>query len=181
MTRIDEAIEFAANAHKSQFRKGTEIPYISHPFAVALLLQQAGCSEDVVIAGLLHDTLEDTDTTRKDIQERFGEHVLHFVEGASEPDKSASWEERKQHTLNFLKSAELEVRQLACADKLHNIRSIRRDVERFGNTVWNKFNRGYHDQRWYFVGLADSLGYASRFELLEMFEEEVKNLFGEWR
>src|SRR5690606_27065257 len=151
--------------------------YISHPYGVALLLQQTGCSEDVVIAGVLHDTLEDTETTEDDIRDRYGEHVLQLVKGASEPDKSAPWKVRKQHTLDFLKTAELEVRQVACADKLHNIRSIRRDAERLGDAVWLKFNRGFEDQRWYFIGLVESLGYSSRFELLAEFEEEVKVLF----
>jgi (p)ppGpp synthase/HD superfamily hydrolase len=112
LNRIDEAIEFASLAHKSQFRKGTDIPYISHPFGVAMLLQQAKCEEEVILAGLLHDTLEDTDTTEEDIRSRFGPTVLELVIAASEPDKSASWEERKQHTLEFLKHAKLEVNSL---------------------------------------------------------------------
>lgn len=86
-------------------RKGTDIPYISHPCAVGMILQKAGCSEEVVIAGILHDTLEDTETTERDLLDRFGPVVLEIVKGCSEPDKGASWEERKQHTLDELKHA----------------------------------------------------------------------------
>jgi hypothetical protein len=174
---MDQAIEFAAMAHKRQTRKGTEIPYISHPFGVAMLLQQAKRSEDVVIAGILHDTLEDTDTTEDDIRIRFGEKILRLVVSASEPDKSDSWEARKLHTLEFLKTADLDVRHLTCADKLHNLRSIRREVELIGQDVWNKFNRGYDKQHWYYTSLVESLGYRSRFPMLDAFQNEVEALF----
>lgn len=105
MNKLDLAIEFAAKAHGEQKRKGTDIPYISHPFAVGMILQQAKCEEDVVMAGILHDTLEDTETTEDDIRSLFGEKVLALVIGASEPDKS------------------------------HNLRSIRRDMEYLGDAV----------------------------------------------
>ncbi|MCM3001286.1 HD domain-containing protein [Paenibacillus cellulositrophicus] len=177
MNRIDTAIEFAAAAHRKQVRKGSDIPYISHPYGVAMILQQAKCKEEVIIAALLHDTLEDTDTTEEDIRSRFGSEVLRLVQGASEPDKSASWEERKQHTLDFLKSADLTLRQLSCADKLHNLRSIRRDIEAHGDAVWLRFNRGYEQQKWHYTSLIESLGYASRFPLLDTFQDEVERFF----
>ncbi|MDR9855775.1 HD domain-containing protein [Paenibacillus sp. VCA1] len=177
MNRIDCAIEFAAYAHRHQFRKGSQIPYISHPFGVAMILLEAKCKEEVVMAGLLHDTLEDTDTTDEDLRSRFGEEVLRLVQGASEPDKSLSWEERKEHTLEFLKSADLSTRQLSCADKLHNLRSVRRDFAVLGDEVWNKFKRGYDKQKWYYVNLVESLGYASRFPLLDTFQSEVESFF----
>ena len=179
MNQIDTAIEFAAQAHRHQLRKGTEIPYISHPYGVGMILLEAKCKEEVIIAGLLHDTLEDTDTTEEDIGSMFGEEVLRLVQGASEPDKTDSWERRKKHTLEFLKSADLAIRQVACADKLHNLRSIRRDVEAHGESIWNKFNRGYEDQKWYYTSLVESLGYASRFSLLDAFQDEVETFYME--
>ncbi|MCR2804853.1 HD domain-containing protein [Paenibacillus soyae] len=178
MRKIDEAIEFASEAHRHQFRKGTEIPYISHPFGVAMLLLEAKCKEEVVIAGLLHDTLEDTETTEEDIRSRFGAEVLRLVQGASEPDKGASWEDRKRHTLAFLRTADRDTRLLACADKLHNLRSIRRELETSGDAVWTKFKRGYEEQKWYFTGLADSLASGGEFLLLEQFRDEVAQVFG---
>jgi hypothetical protein len=177
MNRIDHAIEFAAEAHKSQSRKGTDIPYISHPFGVAMLLQQAKCKENVIIAGILHDTIEDTDTKEDDIRSQFGEEVLRLVLSASEPDKSDTWEARKQHTVEYLKKANLDVRLLACADKLHNLRSIQRELEVIGDAVWSKFKRGYEEQKWYYTSLVEGLGYASRFPLLDTFQNEVEALF----
>jgi (p)ppGpp synthase/HD superfamily hydrolase len=72
MTLIDQAIEFAAYAHRTQKRKGTKIPYISHPYAVGMILQQAGCTEEEIAAGILHDTLEDTRTSEKKLRTLFG-------------------------------------------------------------------------------------------------------------
>jgi len=175
---IDQAIEFAAKAHYSQFRKGTDIPYISHPYGVGMILLQAGCEEDAVIAGILHDTLEDTDTTEEDLLKNFGPTVLEIVKGCSEPDKQASWEDRKKHTIEYLKHAPLTIRQVACADKIHNLRSIKRDIATIGETVWGKFKRGKEFQKWYYTELVDSLGFAGRFPLLDILQKEVDELFG---
>ncbi|WP_248928635.1 HD domain-containing protein [Paenibacillus hamazuiensis] len=178
MPIIDRAIEFAAKAHEKQRRKGTDIPYISHPFAVGMLLVEAGCSEEVVAAGLLHDTLEDTEVTEEELEAHFGPRVLEIVRGCSEPDKSAPWEERKRHTLEFLQTAPLAVRQVACADKLHNLRTIRRDLEQMGEKAWDKFKRGRDSQKWYYEGIVDSLGHGAGFPLLEALRAEVARVFG---
>lgn len=178
MKLVERAIEFAAHAHRKQVRKGTKIPYISHPFAVGMMLQRAGCPEEVVAAGILHDTLEDTSATSDQLLKKFGPVVLEIVQGCSEPDKEASWEERKQHTLDFLKSASLEIRLVACADKLHNIRTVKRDLARHGEATWERFKRGRERQLWYYTGLVESLGYASRFPLLEELQETVADVFG---
>ncbi|MUG86871.1 HD domain-containing protein [Paenibacillus timonensis] len=175
---VDHAIEYAAYAHQGQKRKGTDIPYISHPYAVGMILQKARCSEEVVIAGILHDTLEDTETTERDLLERFGPVVLEIVKGCSEPDKGASWEERKQHTLDELKHAPLPIRQVSCADKLHNIRSIKKDLRVHGEDAWNRFKRGRESQEWYYRGIIESLGYSSRFALLDDLQDAVEEVFG---
>src|SRR5438045_7386901 len=97
---IDLAIEVAARAHYGQVRKGTDIPYISHPYAVGMMLARAGCPEEVIAAGILHDTVEDTYITLEYLRETFGEQVTLIVEGCSEPDHgSAPWEVRKAHSL----------------------------------------------------------------------------------
>lgn len=181
MNLIDLAIEFAAKAHQSQKRKGSDIPYISHPYAVGMILLSAGCNEEEIAAGILHDTLEDTDATEEELEVLFGHQVLDIVKGCSEPDKTASWEERKQRTLDYLKQAPLSIRQVACADKLHNLRTIKRDLMEIGEKAWDKFKRGRNEQQWYYTGLVESLGYASRFPLLETFRDEVEELFGPHR
>ena len=124
---LNEAIQAAAFAHGDQKRKVTDIPYISHPFMVAMILSQAGYPEDVVVAGVLHDTIEDTELTLGDIVSRFGERVAGIVQGCSEEDRSLPWKARKQHTIDYLKTAPSEVRATSCADKLHNVRSMAAD------------------------------------------------------
>ena len=78
-TKLLDAIEFASLAHKDQVRKGEPIPYVSHPFAVGLILLNTGYSEDVVIAGILHDVVEDTKFSSKDIEEKFGLKISELV------------------------------------------------------------------------------------------------------
>jgi len=118
---IDLAIEVAVKAHQNQVRKETEAPYITHPLAVGIILAKAGCSDDVIIAGILHDTVEDTEITLDTIRKKFGEKIASIVKRVSKPNKSLPWEERKGHTLNYLKTTPLAVRLVACANKLHNI------------------------------------------------------------
>ena len=79
--QIEEAIEVAAEAHHGQYRKGTRTPYITHPYAVGLILMEVGCTEAVIIAGILHDTVEDTDLTLEFIREHFGSAIADIVEG----------------------------------------------------------------------------------------------------
>ena len=96
---IQKAIIFATKKHEGQKRKGTDIPYIIHPMEVMQILTAMDCSQNVIIAGILHDTLEDTDTTPEEIKEVFGNAVLAIVQTESE-DKSKTWKERKQRTVD---------------------------------------------------------------------------------
>lgn len=175
---IDQAIQFAAVKHKGQVRKSTEIPYISHPFAVAMMLQQAGHAKEVVIAGVLHDTLEDTSATEEEIRALFGDAVLALVVSASEPDKSLPWEERKRHTLAELAFRSDEELAVIIADKLHNLRSIRLDIEAAGEKVWSRFNRGKEQQSWYYQGIVHAVAdRKERLPLISELEKEVGKVF----
>jgi (p)ppGpp synthase/HD superfamily hydrolase len=179
---IDQAIEFAAKAHCNQLRKGTDIPYISHPYAVGIILLQSGCREEVVVAGILHDTIEDAATSVEEIRNMFGPEVAAIVEGCSEPEhETLSWEERKEHTLEYLSTAPGEVKIVACADKLHNIRTIATQYRQIGDQVWTRFKRGRDKQEWYYRGLVRSLGNQPDLpgygKIYDRFKAEVENLF----
>ncbi len=180
---IDRAIEAAAKAHRKQVRKGTRIAYITHPFAVGVILAKAGCSEEVIAAGILHDTVEDGRVKLSRIWEEFGEKVASIVEKCTEPDKRRPWNKRKQHTLDSLEEAGLEVKFVVCADKLHNIRSIARDCRKVGDRVWRRFRRGREDQRWYYTSLVNSLRSrrksASYEKLYKELKREVEEVFNE--
>lgn len=177
MDIIEKALQIASQAHNGQFRKGMKIPYITHPVAVGLILMKAGYSDELVAAGILHDTVEDTDVTIEEIEREFGPKVAEIVAGCSEPDKSLSWEKRKEHTIEFLKMASSDIRAVACADKLHNIRSIIHDYEQNGEAVWSRFKRGKEQQGWYYTNIVESLGKQSTFGLLEELKKEVSCLF----
>lgn len=175
------AIEVAAKAHKNQVRKGTDIPYIIHPYTVGMMLMKEGCSEELVVAGILHDTVEDTEISLEFIRSTFGEKVANIVEGCSEPDKSLPWEERKAHTIEYMKTAPLDVRIVTCADKLHNIKTTICEYEKVGEKIWKRFKRGEIKQAWYYRGLVEVLcnrpDNPPHITLFRQFEEEVKKIF----
>ncbi len=155
-SRIESALEVAAEAHHGQFRKGTDTPYITHPYAVGLLLMEAGCKETVIIAGLLHDTVEDTDLTLEFIREHFGEQVAAIVDGCSE-NKALKWRARKTERIEALATASPEVCLVTCADKLHNLRTVISEHQVIGDAVWERFHGGIEAQAWYYEAIVESL------------------------
>jgi (p)ppGpp synthase/HD superfamily hydrolase len=140
-------------------------------------------ADDLVIAGFLHDTIEDTKLTIEDVKKEFGSRVSDIVQGCSEPNKSDTWENRKRHTIEYLKKAPLDILIVSCADKLDNIRAIRDDYMRYGESFWERFNRPKKNQMWYYQSLADV--FLSRIEkgtenkIFKAFASEVKNVFGD--
>lgn len=179
---IDGAIELAAKAHKKQKRKGTRQAYIIHPFAVGVLLAKAGCSEEIVAAGILHDVVEDARVQLDRIRRDFGERVASIVEQCTEPDKRRSWEKRKRQALDTVKGAGLDVKFVTCADKLHNIRTLARDYSLLGERLWRRFRRGREDQRWYYDSMVEALqikeGPPSYQKLYKEFKRKVREVFG---
>jgi (p)ppGpp synthase/HD superfamily hydrolase len=179
----------AWEAHKNQKRKGSNIPYIVHPLEVAVILIENSAEEDLITAGLLHDTIEDTNITLDFIKYSFGEAVAELVNAASEPDKvdlvvkltakeeKASWKARKLHTIAFLPKAPLKVQLLTCADKLSNIRSMVHDYKVIKNDLWEKFNAGCSEQKWYYEGLVESLKDLSEYKMYKEFKTLVEGLF----
>jgi (p)ppGpp synthase/HD superfamily hydrolase len=180
---INQAIETALEAHEGEPRKGTKIPYVTHPLAVGFLLAKAGCTDEVIAAGILHDTVENTHITLDDVRVKCGATVAAIVQGCSEPDRGASWEERKQHTIDFLKSTSKEIKFVALADKLHNIGSMRADHQNVGEKLWERFNKGKLKQAWYYNGLVEVLQDDTADEayktLHKDFAKTVKAVFGE--
>lgn len=159
MSRIDKAIAFATKAHTGQKRKGTNIDYIVHPLAVAKLLTEAGCNEDTIIAGYLHDAVEDNEKiSLEDIARIFGYRVAGIVEACSEPDKALPWKERKTHTIEMMKTAPTAVRLVVTCDKLHNATCMLNDYKSCGMELWERFNESRENQQWYYLSLVESLG-----------------------
>ena len=138
--KTQQAIRFAIEAHAEQTRKGNDIPYITHPLTIALILSQAGASEDVIVAGILHDVVEDSDVELDDVLNEFGDNVAELVKAVTEEDKSLSWESRKRTALAHIKDMSHDALLLKSADVLHNLSELIHDVEEQGEVVFEKFN-----------------------------------------
>jgi HD domain len=181
--RIDEALRLAATAHCGQDRKGTQIPYVMHPVHVARLLERHGCTEEVIIAGLLHDVLEDPDYDDTSLQQRlvavfpalgptgvlgevfrsnmvrlidsrFGSHVAHLVSHASEQKvdevgQDRPWKVRKLEQVAVIENGSREGLAVKAADCLHNLHSMRRDVEEHGAATMQRFKGGASGALWF--------------------------------
>lgn len=154
--RLDQAIIFATQRHAGQLRKGTALPYILHPLETMQILSNMQADIDLQIAGLLHDTIEDTDTTAEEIAALFGDDVAALVAHHSE-DKSQSWLERKNKALAALQTADDRKKMLVLADKLSNLRSMARDYQQLGDGLWLRFNAPKEKQAWYYNGIVDTL------------------------
>lgn len=144
-TLLEHAVRTAAVAHHLQRRKGTDVPYFSHPAAVALLLARAGFDDDVILAAaLLHDVLEDTELTEEDLRREFPEEVVVIVCAASErklddQGNKRPWIDRKREHIADIARAPLAARAVVLADKLHNLQSIAFDLAA-GQSTWERFN-----------------------------------------
>lgn len=151
-----QALEFAKIAHAGQKRKNSNAAYITHPIRVARRLEANNFSDELVCAGYLHDTVEDTLVEIEDIEQQFGLRVAELVAAHTE-DKSKSWQERKLHTIDTIRNGEKELKYLIVADKLDNLLSLEQDLKQQGNIVWEKFNAGAEKQKWYNQSIAENM------------------------
>lgn len=142
--RLELALRKAQEWHGSQMRRGANVLYLTHPLAVAMILIRHGFAEETVIAGILHDTVEDTNATIDGIRSMFGNIVAEIVASCSERKSDESgvnrpWSDRKREYLEGLAAGSIDARAVALADKLHNLASIRFDLER-GRDVFAMFH-----------------------------------------
>ncbi|NNE44711.1 MAG: HD domain-containing protein [Gemmatimonadetes bacterium] len=178
--RIEDAITAATRYHAGQTRKGSGAPYVLHPLAVAALVADAGGDEDTIIAALLHDAVEDAGgaDARAEIADRFGEAVARIVDGCSDTDEEPKppWRPRKEAFVLRVRRAAPEVRQVVAADKIHNARSLRRDLHEEGDAVWSRFHGGREGSLWYFAAVADALADGWSHPLLDELRRVVARL-----
>jgi len=157
--RFQRAFEFAADKHRKQTRKASTIPYIAHLIGVASLVLEAGGDEDLAIAALLHDVVEDCGGAAmlKEVGRRFGKRVVHIVDGCTDAYETPKppWHDRKVNYINRLKAEDADTRLVSAADKLNNVRSILSDYRALGESVWSRFNGGREGTLWYYRTLRD--------------------------
>lgn len=157
---FSEAVRYAAAAHADQVRKGTNIPYIAHPIAVASLVIEHGGTEVQAIAALLHDVLEDCGPHHGAvIAERFGMDVFAIVEGLTDgvPDDRGAkppWRARKEQYVAHLEEADLDIVLVSACDKLHNAIAIADDHSTIGEAIFDRFSQPKASTVWYYRELA---------------------------
>ena len=166
-----KALVFATIAHEGQMRKGTQIPYITHPVAVAKIVAELTDDPELRAAALLHDTMEDANVTRETLAENFGERVAALVASESENKREGTsermtWKLRKRETLDHLLHADRDTKLVCLGDKLANLRDIDRDREAIGDNLWERFNAPEDGAGaagkmanigWYYRGVAERL------------------------
>jgi|ERR1035437_8546564 (p)ppGpp synthase/HD superfamily hydrolase len=198
---LNRVFEFANALHRNQYRKGTEIPYISHLMSVAGIVMEHNQSIEVVSAALLHDAIEDqgltwdgslsnydNDSDRKSqggdksldrvIGDLFGRDALdliyHLTESKTNCGVPVPWRIRKQSYLNHLFISPSEAVLIAICDKIHNARSTLADLNTHGAVTWDKFTAGRDDQIWWYNELADH--FSSRNDLPFSLKVEFEGL-----
>jgi (p)ppGpp synthase/HD superfamily hydrolase len=187
--RFDRALLYATHVHGGQVRKGTSTPYIAHLLAVAATVLEYGGDEDLAIAALLHDSAEDQGGTARldDVRNRFGKRVARIVEACSDSladtakgERKADWQERKERYLAHLQKADDDILRVSLADKVHNARSILRDLRKakIGAKVWARFSQPKEKTLWYYRSLADRFCKRLPGQLSSELDEIVRVLEG---
>ena len=177
MNLVDKATRYIALKHDGQYRRGLDIPYSTHLYGVARVLKTAKYSDQVVIAGLLHDILEDSDATVQEIEELFGAQILQLVKAVSEPDKSIPWKERKQKAIEKVKELNDDEISIAIAEKIQNLNSMAFVINNFGENAWYGESAKKSDQQWFYEHyFEETKKYHPNNRLLKEFEEGIQRL-----
>lgn len=156
--QIKRAIQFAARKHHGHLRISSTpeepLPYITHLFSVALLVAEDGAHDDVVTAALLHDTLEDTHTTRDEIVSTFNERVAHLVESVTEikelDGEKLHWKDMKKNYLALIEQADTDALLIAIADKVDNVESRIEEYQVAGDAFLQGWKHSNADHLWFY-------------------------------
>jgi (p)ppGpp synthase/HD superfamily hydrolase len=178
--RFEHALLFATRKHAGQHRKGTAVPYVAHLLSVAGLVLEVGGDEDLAIAALLHDVVEDCGGAPmlREIRRRFGKRVAHVVDGCTDTDLDPKppWRQRKEDYVAHLRTADADTRLVSAADKLHNVRSIVAAYREIGDRVWERFHGKRDGTLWYYRALLDEFQRRKSSPLIRELERAVIEL-----
>ena len=184
-TRFENALEYAMTVHGGQYRKYGKTPFILHPAEVAGILAGMTDDEDLLIAGLLHDSIEDAGISAEDIRSRFGDRVTELVLSETESKmrtlpKGDTWLIRKEQTLAIVeKTKDLDVKKLWLADKLSNMRSFYREFLKYGNEIWQRLNqKDPKKQEWYYRSVAKCVTELNQTAAYEEYVLLIEKVFG---
>ncbi|AKK05767.1 HD domain [Corynebacterium mustelae] len=151
--RLFHAINVAAVAHDGQYRKGSAVPYFSHICGVLFVLAQLSTDEDVLVAGVLHDVIEDAPekTSLAEIEAEFGGRVAQLVAAVTKDEALADWQDRANAYISMIENADSDVACIVLADKFHNLHSILADHAKCGERLWERFNSTKQQQQWWYA------------------------------
>ena len=159
--RLESAIVTAAKAHRKQMRKGSDIPYIIHPFSVMTVASEVTEDEDTLIACLFHDILEDVpeEYSEQQMRDDYGQRVVDIVRGVTKDDSIEDWREANEAYLqNLRENASDESVIVSAADKIHNLISVLEDYDEMGDAVWQKFTtKNADDQLWWYEAVLETV------------------------
>ena len=161
---FDKAVLFATEAHRGTERRGKGYPYIIHPMEAASIVASITNDPEMLVAALLHDTVEDTNVTLDQIRELFGERVAMLVKNETAPlSEDLAWRTKKEAQIAQLDAAPYDSKVVALGDKLSNMRGIALDYRQKGDAVWSLFHApgGKSDVEWYYRSLAEALSELS--------------------
>ena len=152
---IEKAIRKASLLHRGQLRKGDgSTPFIEHPFAVAFILSEYTDDEDIIITGILHDTVEETYYSFGEVEADFGKTIRDMVASMTEVKKSDKkelpWIKRKERYLNLMEQMNEKELIVSAADKVHNLSCMIYDFKRFGDDMWKRFNAPDDKRLWFY-------------------------------
>lgn len=153
--RLMRGIATASRAHDGHYRKGSGVPYISHPMAVMLIAASVTNDEDVLLAALFHDILEDVpeNYSRAEMEDEFGPRVATIVDGVTKNSSLPSWQERADAYLEQLSRGSAESIIVAAADKFHNLSQTLEDLDREGHSLWRRFRSTPSQQLWWYTNV----------------------------
>jgi (p)ppGpp synthase/HD superfamily hydrolase len=178
--KFGEALSYAAQVHRDQRRKGTQVPYVTHLLAVAAIVGENGGTEEEVVAALLHDAPEDQGGKDRlqDIRDRFGDEVAGIVAGNTDTfeDPKPPWRERKERYVARIAHEPESVRLVSAADKLHNARSILADLRSLGDELWDRFTGGKEGTLWYYRALVEAYTAAGANAVAEELDRVVREI-----
>ncbi|MGM5480500.1 MAG: HD domain-containing protein [Nanobdellota archaeon] len=186
INKIEQAMMRAYECHHGQFRKVRKIPYFVHILDVMKHLMYETDDENMICAGLLHDTLEETTYSAQELKTEFGEEVYSLVNFCTEPgntydstvdNQRRTWKDRKTHSINLLSSASDRELLVFLADKLSNLMSLHDDILGGEKDIWSHFNASKEEKEWYYRSIKEKMKPFSNRRIYRIFSETIEEVF----
>ena len=180
---VDKAFWYAVKAHKGQKRKDGKVPYINHPMEVAEIVATMTSDPRVIVAALLHDVVEDTPVKMHDLIRIFGVFVADLVADVTENKRNdqppeETWLLRKKEMVVRVAGASKDVKIISLADKLSNLKSIKKDQQEYGDVVCTWFHQGKEQQAWFYRTMKEQYTGLKSTAAWKQYDNLVKEMFG---